>query len=122
MRKTIALVFLVLGLVLVLGVMIAGAEESAPPTTDTVAQMPPEGATYVGSDTCFGCHSQNYRDQQNTLHPHMIRVVADEPAAILADFSSGEDVRMVEALGRAYTAEDVTMTMGNKYRQRYMMA
>lgn len=105
------------------GVLIASASDNAPAPAQTVdVELPPEGATYVGSDSCFQCHSQEHREWSNTAHPTMVQDAVANPAAILADFSAGEDVRTGDINGetRAYTAEDVAFTLGSQFSQRYV--
>ena len=127
--KRLGLLLVLIGVVvLVVGAIVASEvlTASAAPPAPQLAQAhrtPPEGATYVGSTTCFGCHSSHYRNWDTTLHPRMIQDAAANPAAVLADFSAGADVRQVEIAGatREWTLDDVALTMGSKYRQRYIM-
>ncbi|KAB2903983.1 MAG: ammonia-forming cytochrome c nitrite reductase subunit c552 [Anaerolineae bacterium] len=119
MQRKIGLVVLILGGLLILSAVVVGASENTTTAPAPVAQTPPEGATYVGSTTCFQCHSDQYRNWDNTLHPIMIQDVAANPAANVADFSTGEEFRTLED-GSTYGIEGVTFTMGNKYRQRYI--
>lgn len=121
--KRLGLTFIVLGfVVLATGVAVAGAASTPAPVAVAVANTPPAGATYVGSNTCFTCHSAEHRNWSQTLHPKMIQDVAANPKAIIADFKAGEDVRQADLGGstRAYTEKDITFTMGNRYRQRYI--
>jgi len=126
--KRIGLKLLVLGVIVVAtGVVVASAAPAAPAspvTTVNANRTPPEGATYVGSNTCVVCHSSEHRNWSNTLHPYMIQDPVANPKVIVADFKAGgEDVRAADIGGqkRAYTEKDVTYTMGNKYRQRYII-
>lgn len=82
-------------------------------------RTPPEGATYVGSDTCFKCHSTEHRNWSNTLHSKIVQDAAANPKAVVADFSTGDDVRKGDGQA-AYAQTDVTYTLGNKYHQRYI--
>jgi predicted CXXCH cytochrome family protein len=121
--KKLALSFVLLGaLVLVGGIAVATA--APPPLTDppVVYNMPPADAKYVGSESCFSCHSSQYRPWTTTLHAKMIQDVALTPTAIIADFTVGAEVRefTFDGTARAYGVEDVVFTMGNKYRQRYI--
>ncbi len=125
--KRLAIVLLVIGICAVfVGVTLAATPvttKSAQTSQDAAAaQLPPEGATYVGSDSCFQCHSDQHRDWSETLHPMMIQDAVINPSAITGDFATGEDVRVGTVGGeeRAYTVEDVVFTMGSKYRQRYI--
>ncbi len=117
MRKNIGLVIVILGGLLVLSAFAVSASNDTPaPTTVAapVAQTSPEGATYVGSTTCFQCHSNYYRNWDSTLHSEMVK----GPEASVADFAAGGDMRMVE--GTPYDLEDVTYVLGNKYSQRFV--
>ena len=116
--KLLALTFVCIGLVMVFG--FASASDDAPTIALNDGLLPPDGATYVGSDTCFQCHSSQHRDQQKTLHPYMVQPVSEE--ALVADFAAGgEEFRTLED-GTVYTVDDVALLMGNKYRQRFIMA
>ncbi|MCI0708551.1 MAG: ammonia-forming cytochrome c nitrite reductase subunit c552 [Chloroflexi bacterium] len=70
-RKFIALLLVATGLVLVFGVATASETEQ---TSTVVPNQPPDGAEYVGEQTCFQCHGQSYRDWQQTPH-----AMAEEP-------------------------------------------
>lgn len=122
MRKVLSLCVVLVGALLIIGVVMTDSTSASDNTPDRalVANTPPENATYVGAQTCFQCHSDQYRTWHNTLHPKMIQDVAASPEAVLADFSTGAEFRTLEAESRAYEAADVTFTMGNKYRQRYI--
>lgn len=126
--KRLAIVLLVLGAIAVFaGVSLAAAPTVTMADTPHISapvSLPPDGATYVGSDTCFQCHSNQHRDWSNTIHPLMIQDAVANPSAILGDFAAGEETRMGTINGeeRAYTLEDVVFTMGVKYRQRYIAA
>ena len=92
------------------------------PESAVAVNLPPEGATYAGSDSCFQCHSDQHRDWSNTIHPKMIQDAVADPTVVLGDFALGEEVRVTTLDGqeRSYTIEDVRFTMGIKYRQRYI--
>ena len=87
------------------------------------APLPPEGATYVGSATCADCHETTHSNWSNTLHPIMIQDPIANPEVVIADFSVGDEARMIEIDGetRPYTLDDVFFTLGSKYRQRFIM-
>jgi predicted CXXCH cytochrome family protein len=105
------------------GVMVAYAAPIVSPPADTAQRTPPAGATYVGSTTCFTCHSAEHRNWSGTLHSKMIQDAAANPKAVLADFSKDDDKRQAEIGGqkRAYAAADIAYTIGNKDRQRYIL-
>ncbi|MBZ0291349.1 MAG: ammonia-forming cytochrome c nitrite reductase subunit c552 [Anaerolineae bacterium] len=110
---------LLLTLGFALTVLAQEASEPAAPQTET----PPADAEYVGSDSCFKCHSSFHRDWSNTLHARMIQNPVENPTAVLADFASGDGMRMTRIGNetRPYTLNDVAYTMGSRYRQRYIM-
>ncbi len=126
--KRLAIVLLVLGAIAVFaGVTLAASPTVTMADTPHISapvSLPPDGATYVGSDTCFQCHSNQHRDWSNTIHPIMIQDAVANPSAVLGDFAAGEETRLGTINGeeRAYTLEDVVFTMGVKYRQRYIAA
>lgn len=119
MKRIFALSLMIVGIILVLSVVTVGAEQSPPIVSEASVSLPPEGAEYVGSDSCFQCHSNQHRDWSETLHPKMIQDVSENPEAVIADFSIGEEFRQGEG-SEAYTLEDVVLTLGTKYRQRYI--
>ncbi len=117
--RNLGLKLLTLGIIVVAtGVVVASASPRAPTTDVGAYRTPPQGATYVGSTTCFTCHSAEHRDWSNTLHSKAFEEVAANPKAVLADFASGDEFRQVD--GKAYAAADVTYTVGSKARQRYV--
>ncbi|MCU0480739.1 MAG: cytochrome c family protein, partial [Anaerolineae bacterium] len=126
--KRLAIVLLVLGAIaLFAGVSLAATPTVSMSETPQIAapvSLPPEGATYVGSDSCFQCHSDQHRDWSNTIHPIMIQDAVADPSVVLGDFTVGEEARVGTINGeeRAFTLEDVVFTMGVKYRQRYIAA
>lgn len=114
MRRKLGLIIFVLGSLLVVGAVVVSASNEGTTPAAPIAQTPPEGATYVGSNTCFGCHSQNYRDWDMTLHSEMVK----GPEGSVADFAAGADIHAVD--GTAYDIESVTYVLGNKYSQRFV--
>jgi len=117
--KRILIAWLILS-VLLFSVSVTLASQPPLPPSQSGAPTPPEGAEYVGTETCFQCHSEHYRDWSDTLHASMIQSTS-VPGAVLADFSVGDEARTLED-GSTYTLEDVVYTMGSKYRQRYIAA
>jgi len=119
--KAIRLILLIASIAsLMLGLALTAFAQDGEP----VAQLPPDDAEYVGTDTCFACHSSQHRDWQDTLHARMIQDPVADPSVVIADFEAGgENVRMIEVDGesRPYTLDDVTFTLGSKYRQRFIM-
>ncbi len=125
--KRLGFSLLVLGaLILVSGLLATNVASAAPVTPNPapiLARVPPQGATYVGSTTCFTCHNTSYRDWSMTYHSKMIQDVSVDAKVIIADFKAGEEVRQAEIGGakRAYTDKDVAFTIGSKSRQRFIM-
>jgi predicted CXXCH cytochrome family protein len=80
-----------------------------------------EALEYVGSRECFSCH----RDMRaHTESAHGLALQENEDA-ILADFSTGEDVRQIQIPGedalRPFTAKDIAFTIGTgRHVQRYL--
>ncbi|MFN8530544.1 MAG: cytochrome c3 family protein [Anaerolineae bacterium] len=77
---------------------------------------------YVGADECSSCHRDLSRTHGQSAHA---LTLTDDSDAILADFSQGEDLRMVQIPGenaaRPFTADDVAYSVGTgRYVQRYL--
>jgi cytochrome c553 len=79
-----------------------------------------ESIVYIGTNTCFTCHSDTHRDGWHALHPQVIQNPVANPQVILADFSATQAVRQIDAGSetRAFTADDVTYGGPS---QRYIM-
>lgn len=107
MRRKFGLTIFLLGSLLILSAVVVSASNETPLPAAPIAQTSPEGATYVGATTCFGCHSQYYRNWDMTLHSEMVK----GPEASVADFAAG---------GAPIALEDVTFVLGNKYSQRFV--
>jgi len=89
----------------------------------TVAQAQgtqPPSPTYVGSDKCVACHSAIHESWSATLHTKMILDPAKDSKAILADFDKMSSIITDTKL--LYKKTDVVLTMGWRYRQRYILA
>ena len=113
------------------------AQDEPPPPVDeeapaaessdasAAAQDAPEVAEFVGFDECGDCHRDTVRDHSETAHGLALQDVSRRKQGILADFSIGEDVRMVQFPGedapRAFTADDIALAIGaGRYMQRYV--
>jgi predicted CXXCH cytochrome family protein len=70
-------------------------------------------ATFVGSEKCAECHDRIYNGWRETLHAKMTQDVRENPLAILGDFETPSEVR-------TFTKDDVVITIGNQWKQRYM--
>lgn len=82
------------------------------------------GDEYFGSSECRSCHDEQGDTLSMAAHTLTMQEASDE-GAIIADFGTGEEVRMVqfpdEDAPRPFTAEDVTYTVGaGRYVQRYL--
>jgi predicted CXXCH cytochrome family protein len=71
------------------------------------------GATFVGSEACAECHDRIYNGWRETLHAKMTQDVKENPLAILGDFETPSEVR-------TFSKDDVLITIGNQWKQRYM--
>ena len=65
--------------------------------------------TFVGSETCGACHSDQYADWKTTLHSKMVQD-AKTPGAIIGDFSKN----------KWFKAEDVAYTLGRDNVKYYL--
>ena len=108
LKKSFAIVITLLSFVVV-GVTIAQAQGTQPP-----------GPTYVGSDKCAACHSADHESWSASLHTKMILDPAKDPKAILADFDKMSSV--ISDTKLLYKKADVVLTVGWRYRQRYILA
>ncbi|MFA5233404.1 MAG: multiheme c-type cytochrome [Sulfurimonas sp.] len=71
-------------------------------------------AHYVGSQKCQKCHEEQFKDWKDSYHTKMIQDIKANPAAIVGDFATlPEDAD--------FKKEDITYTIGSKFKQRYMM-
>lgn len=120
-RTTLALLAALVGISLLLigifllmppAVSFAQAEETAP-------------REYVGAGECGDCHGDLERNHENTAHALALFDVSRNEEAVLADFSTGADVRTVqfpnETEARPFTADDVKYVIGSgRYLQRFV--
>jgi predicted CXXCH cytochrome family protein len=89
------------------------------------AQEPADMREYVGGQECAACHRDLVGFHAETAHAQALINVQANPAAMLADFSVGEDVRSLTFPGedspRSFTADDISYAIGSgKYAQRYL--
>jgi predicted CXXCH cytochrome family protein len=108
LNKSVAVAIILLAVATV-GVAVAQAQGTQPPSP-----------TYVGSDKCIACHSDVYESWSTTLHAKMILDPAQNPKAILADLSKLSSVITNTKL--LYKKADIVLTVGSRYRQRYILA
>lgn len=108
MKKGLVALIVLLAVVFI-GVTIASAQGTEPPTP-----------TFVGSQMCAGCHKTEHDNWAASLHPHMIQdPKAATATVILADFAKFTKVITNPKL--KYDAKDVVYTIGWRYRQRYIL-
>ncbi len=84
-----------------------------------------EQPTYVGTKECASCHRSLARDHAETNHALALQEVGRKQEEIIADFSTGEDVRMTqfpdEDAPRPFTADDIAYVVGaGVHVQRYL--
>lgn len=92
------------------GVTLAQAQGAQPPAP-----------TFVGSEKCKTCHPAAYDQWSQTLHAKMIQDPAkSKDKIILADFSKQSTI--ITDTQQQYTEKNVVLTMGWRYRQRYILA
>lgn len=91
-------------------------------TANQLRAQGPDDAEYIGSRECTSCHRDVGRTFEETPHGMALVDVTSDKEFILADFSTGEGVRMIpdgdEA--RAFTADDIAYVMGRE-AQIYVM-
>ena len=89
----------------------------------------PAQAEYYGESDCSDCHRDFARAHGVTAHALALQEAEEgddeEPGSILADFTSGEDVRSVTFPGddeaRPFDADDIVWVIGaGRYAQRYV--
>ncbi|CAG1002277.1 hypothetical protein ANRL4_03248 [Anaerolineae bacterium] len=90
----------------------ARAQESAP-------------AVYVGAENCATCHETRAEAHSLSRHALTLREVSSDKSSIKADFSSGENERMVtfpdETQPRPFSAQDVAYVVGSgTHVERYL--
>jgi len=110
-RKTLLLSVLVVALLLMIS------------ATAALADPPSPNATYMGIQVCQGCHPDKATGLNQTLHPWKVRPVAE--ATVVADFSTGADVRTATLGGetRPLVLEDADYVIGASgrgWKQRFI--
>lgn len=81
------------------------------------------GAYYVGSAACFTCHEEDHPEWEIPQHPIIIR---DQMAYLqtgLTGIPEHESIRQMAVVGetRAYTVEDLALSVDTSYHQSYLM-
>jgi predicted CXXCH cytochrome family protein len=80
---------------------------------------------YIGASECRDCHRDMVRAHQSSRHALALQSPGRRFEAVLADFSTGEDLRTIrfpgEDMERTFTAEDIAFVIGaGRYVQRYL--
>jgi predicted CXXCH cytochrome family protein len=68
---------------------------------------------YGGSLRCAGCHEENFFTWRDTLHAQIVQDVDANPEAVIGDFQ-------FDYPERPFTLEDVSHTIGSRWKQVYM--
>ncbi|MBZ0304813.1 MAG: hypothetical protein K8I82_01975, partial [Anaerolineae bacterium] len=89
----------------------------------SVTHAQDDEAEYTGARECNSCHSELGRSHTESRHVLTLREASSD--TVQADFSQGEDVRMVQFPGedtpRPFTLEDVAYIIGSgRYAQRFL--
>lgn len=89
------------------------------------AQDELEDADYIGSGDCRDCHRSLARDHAETPHALALQDASRSDDVVLADFSQGEDLRLVQFPGedapRPFEAGDIAFVIGaGRYAQAYL--
>ncbi len=134
-RISVAIAMIAIGVavgVLVFGFGTIGDDEGTRGSTDNSYM---DSATYVGSDSCMGCHPTKHTDWSNSLHPKMIQ--DPDVATVTGDFTidptlndtanSIPDVIIdLDGTGGVFTVTmngntfPVDQTVGSFWKQRYL--
>jgi predicted CXXCH cytochrome family protein len=69
-------------------------------------------ASFVGSESCKGCHAAAYAGWKQTRMANVIRDPKEHPDAVLGDFAHPDPVRTFEL-------KDVAFVYGSRWKQRY---
>jgi predicted CXXCH cytochrome family protein len=84
-----------------------------PPTAPQIGEAPVANhATYLGSTSCQSCHAAIYERWKKTLMANVVRDPREHPEAIIPDLSKPDPLV-------TFTANDVALTYGSKWKQRY---
>ncbi len=95
------------------GVAVQGQQASA--KRDVLAKpgtVVPAGATYVGSESCRGCHTKAYDGWKKTRMANVVRDPKEHPEAVVADFTHADPLV-------TFDLKDVAFVYGSKWKQRF---
>ena len=93
-------------------------EQTTEWATELIAPRPGFGAGaegYIGSARCQGCHEDKYGTWQHTLHAKLVQDPAQDPTAIVGDFTQ-EDPSL------SFGPGDFAYTLGSRWSQLYLTA
>lgn len=117
------------GFLLALAAAILSACGGEPPIDIKSIMSKPK--TYVGSDTCKMCHLEHYDSWKMTLHSRMAQDATKNQDAIIAPLDEKKILEELAQLGdklkvpadKVYIprAEDVKITIGTQWKQRYIV-
>ncbi len=121
------------GTVLVcMGVFLLLSESYVASAQDTIAMQEnpaqPGPGDFIGANDCSDCHRDLRSAHRDTAHGQTLQeITRGDTAPILADFSQGDDLRMVtfpgESSARAFVAADIAYVIGGSAGvQRYLFA
>ncbi len=80
-----------------------------------------QSATYVGSKTCFNCHTEDHQTwDDNLTTPITIEDPQTNPQAITVSFGWADTVQVGGEM-HAYTANDMAFAISDQHHQRYVM-
>lgn len=91
-------------------------------TTDRGA----EPVRFVGSETCQGCHPEEFSTWKDNYHAKMVRaaedgLLAEARAHWASDAQGNAGPRRANATGAAMSIDDVVFVVGSRWKQRYLV-
>ena len=123
-RKKIFLIMLAF----VVAVFTLGCGSEKPVDVKAVMSQP---KTFVGSETCRGCHLEHYDSWKMTLHSRMLIDVSKNPNAFVVEWNKDTirtDLEKIKAklkvpLEEVYIPEksEVLYVIGTQWKQRYVL-
>lgn len=120
MRRVMLWCLSVSGLLLIIAAaaLLVTAAPLAAQAEGGAAEAEAAALEYVGSRECRDCHRSTYSAFRDTNHSLTLREMKEDEdrAAILADFSAGEELRTVQFPGedaaRPFTVDDIAYVLG----------
>ncbi len=108
---------------LLMGTLLIVMTAIAAPLSITTQTASPstEHATYVGSKTCFNCHTEDHRTWDDNFDPIVIQQDQQtNPQAITVSYGGAETLQVGGEM-HAYTANDMAFAVSDQHHQRYVM-